>query len=83
MKTPTASPQPTAQALCTVPMTLPRYLGLMVSAINTAPAAHSPPIPKPCNALTINNWWKPVTNADRKVKNENHKIIHCSVRTRP
>ncbi len=49
----TASPQPTAQPDCTEPTARPRYCGRMASPINTAPAAHSPPKPRP------NYAWMP------------------------
>ena len=51
----TDAPQPTAQALCTEAIALPRCSGRMISAISTAPAAHSPPKPKPCKALSTSN----------------------------
>src|SRR5450830_2020190 len=79
----TAPAQPTDQALCTVPITLPRCCARMVSAINTAPAAHSPPKPNPCSAFSISNCWKDWENALKNVNTENHKIVICKIRTRP
>ena len=51
----TAAAQPTAHALCTVPIALPRCSGRIASAIRTAPAAHSPPKPNPCRLLSTRN----------------------------
>ncbi len=51
----TAAAQPMAQALCTVPIALPRCSGRIASAIRTAPAAHSPPKPNPCRLFNIRN----------------------------
>ncbi len=79
----TAAPQPTAHALCTVPIALPRWLARMLSAISTAPAAHSPPKPKPCTALSARNCSKFCAKAEAKVASENHATVICSVRTRP
>ena len=78
-----AMAQPMAQPDCTVPTALPRCSARITSPISTAPAAHSPPKPKPIRARAIKScsklWAKPL----RKVKTENHRMVSCSVRTRP
>ena len=50
-----AAAQPTAQPACMEPSALPRCSARMVSPSSTAPAAHSPPKPKPINARQMNS----------------------------
>ena len=46
---------PTAQPDCMMPMALPRWAAGQLSLTSTAPAAHSPPMPRPSSARqTIN-----------------------------
>src|SRR3954452_8550145 len=59
----TARPQPTAQPDCTEPTARPRYCARMVSPISTAPAAHSPPKPRPSTARTTRSCSKFCTRA--------------------
>src|SRR5271170_5172644 len=66
-----------------MPTPRPRYLSRITSPINTAPAAHSPPKPNPCSARRMNSCWKFWANAQRKVNTEYHRIVICSIRTRP
>src|SRR6185312_4122709 len=78
-----AAPQPIDQPVCTSPTARPRYLSRITSPISTAPAAHSPPNPSPCNARNTNNCSKFCANAQRNVKNEYQRMVICSMRTRP
>src|SRR5450830_473323 len=79
----TAAAHPTAHALCTVPMALPRCSLRTDSAISTAPAAHSPPKPKPCKAFSTINCGKVCANEHKNVNRENQMMVSCKVRTRP
>ncbi|OIQ72788.1 hypothetical protein GALL_455810 [mine drainage metagenome] len=79
----TARPQPTAQPDCTEPTARPRYCGRIASPISTAPAAHSPPKPRPSSARAINSWSKFCTKAQTSEKTENQRIVSCKVLTRP
>src|SRR5579862_5631237 len=76
-------PQPTAQPVCTNPTARPRYLSRTTSPISTAPAAHSPPKPKPCNARKMKSCSKFWAKAHKNVNSEYHKIVICNMRTRP
>src|SRR6516165_9876445 len=76
-------PQPTAQPVCTMPTPRPRYLSRITSPISTAPAAHSPPKPSPCRARSTKSCSKFWAKAHKKVKTEYHRIVICSMRTRP
>src|SRR5690242_2777491 len=76
-------PQPTAQPVWTMPTPRPRYLSRITSPISTAPAAHSPPKPRPCNARNTKSCSKFCANAQRNVKTEYQRIVICSIRTRP
>src|SRR5215510_2022458 len=78
-----AAPQPTAQPVCTRPTARPRYLSRTTSPISTAPAAHSPPNPKPWSARKANNISKLIAKAHRKVKNEYQRMVIWSIFTRP
>src|SRR5882762_1978910 len=66
-----------------MPTPRPRYLSRITSPISTAPAAHSPPKPSPCNARNTKSCSKFWAKAQRKVKTEYHRIVICSIRTRP
>src|SRR5438067_461566 len=55
----------------------------MTSPIKTAPAAHSPPKPSPCRARKTNSCSKFCANAQRNLNNEYHRIVICSIFTRP
>src|SRR5215831_16754070 len=55
----------------------------MTSPISTAPAAHSPPKPKPCSARRMKSCSKFCAKAQRKVKNEYQTMVICSIFTRP
>src|SRR5215468_194917 len=78
-----AAPQPIAQPVCTRPTARPRYLSRTTSPISTAPAAHSPPNPKPWSARKANNVSKLIAKAHRKVKNEYQRMVIWSIFTRP
>jgi hypothetical protein len=49
-----AVPHPKAHPLCTLPTALPRFFAWITSPIRTAPAAHSPPNPRPMSARAMN-----------------------------
>src|ERR1700683_4701856 len=66
-----------------MPTPRPRYLSRITSPISAAPAAHSPPKPKPCSARRMKSCSKFCANAQKKVKNEYHRIVICSIFTRP
>src|SRR5947209_4350126 len=66
-----------------MPTPRPRYLSRITSPISTAPAAHSPPKPSPCKARNTKSCSKFCANAQRKVNSEYHRIVICSIRTRP
>src|SRR5215470_5557089 len=66
-----------------MPTPRPRYLSRITSPISTAPAAHSPPKPSPCKARNTKSCSKFWAKAQRKVKTEYHRIVICSIRTRP
>src|SRR5215472_7834961 len=72
-----------AQPVCTRPTPRPRYLSRITSPISTAPAAHSPPKPNPCRARNTKSCSKFCAKAQRKVNTEYHRIVICSIRTRP
>src|SRR6516162_2928077 len=72
-----------AQPVWTIPTPRPRYLSRITSPISTAPAAHSPPKPSPCSARSTKSCSKFWAKAQRKVNIEYHKIVICSMRTRP
>src|SRR5262245_52822365 len=61
-----AAPQPTAQPVCTRPTARPRYLSRTTSPISTAPAAHTPPNPRPWSARKANNVSKLIAKAHRE-----------------
>src|SRR5438477_8808903 len=66
-----------------MPTPRPRYLSRITSPITTAPAAHSPPKPNPCSARKTKSCSKFCAKAQRNVKIEYHRIVICSIRTRP
>jgi len=72
-----------AQPVWTMPTPRPRYLSRITSPISTAPAAHSPPKPSPCRARSTKSCSKFWAKAHKKVKTEYHRIVICSMRTRP
>jgi len=55
----------------------------MISPISTAPAAHSPPKPKPCRLRMISNWSKDWVKPLSRVKVAYHRMATCITRTRP
>src|ERR1700730_15710626 len=66
-----------------MPTPRPRYLSRITSPMSTAPAAHPPPNPSPCNARKTNSCSKFWAKAQRNVNTEYHRIVICSIRTRP
>ena len=72
-----------AQPLCTDPTALPRCCARITSPMSTAPAAHSPPKPRPIRARQTASCSKFCVKPCRKVKNANHTMVICKVRTRP
>src|SRR5205823_9510700 len=66
-----------------MPTPRPRYLSRITSPISTAPAAHSPPKPSPCSARNTKSCSKFCAKAQKKVNTEYHRIVICSIRTRP
>src|SRR5579872_2667271 len=66
-----------------MPTPRPRYLSRITSPISTAPAAHSPPKPKPCIARRMKSCSKFCAKAQRNVKTEYQRMVICSIFTRP
>src|SRR5579863_2303827 len=66
-----------------MPTPRPRYLSRITSPISTAPAAHSPPKPKPCRARRMKSCSKFCAKAQKKVKIEYQRMVICSIFTRP
>src|SRR6185436_2617526 len=55
----------------------------MTSLINTAPAAHSPPKPRPCRLRVSSSCSYDCVSPDRNVKNANQRIVRRRTVTRP
>lgn len=66
-----------------MPSTRPRYRAPTYSLMSTAPAAHSPPKPKPCTQRSASSDPKPVANPTSAVARAYHAMVTWSTLTRP